>query len=121
MPQQRLPRWRGFNSAFTAFEQRRTEAHLDVGDPFADRGWRNECPFAGPCDGAFLADQNEQVQGEVIQMRHYGFPSGRGVAQARYTRQIESVEANIYDLISQGKTFEETRTALGYHSLQRKV
>ncbi|VVN94838.1 RraA family protein [Pseudomonas fluorescens] len=48
-------------------------------------------------------------------------PRARAAEVAACARQIESVEADIRALISQGKTLEEARTALGYHSLQRKV
>jgi regulator of RNase E activity RraA len=48
-------------------------------------------------------------------------PRARAAEVAACARQIESVEADIRALISQGKTLKEARTALGYHSLQRKV
>jgi regulator of RNase E activity RraA len=48
-------------------------------------------------------------------------PRARAAEVAACARQIESVEAAIRALISQGKTLKEARTALGYHSLQRKV
>ena len=48
-------------------------------------------------------------------------PRARAAEVAACARQIESVEADIRALIAQGKTLKEARTALGYHSLQRKV
>ena len=48
-------------------------------------------------------------------------PRARASEVAACARQIESVEAQIRTLITQGKTLEQARTALGYHSLQRKV
>ncbi|MFQ6555969.1 RraA family protein [Pseudomonas sp. Lb2C1-1] len=48
-------------------------------------------------------------------------PRARAAEVAACARQIESVEADIRALISQGKTLKEARVALGYHSLQRKV
>ena len=48
-------------------------------------------------------------------------PRTRAAEVAACARQIESVEADIRALISQGKTLKEARAALGYHSLQRKV
>lgn len=48
-------------------------------------------------------------------------PRARAAEVAACARQIESVEAQIRTLITQGKTLEQARTALGYHSLQRKV
>ena len=48
-------------------------------------------------------------------------PRARAAEVAACARQIESVEADIRALISQGKTLKEARTALGYHSLQRKA
>ncbi|CAI8786206.1 RraA family protein [Pseudomonas sp. fls2-241-R2A-110] len=48
-------------------------------------------------------------------------PRARAAEVAACARQIESVEADIRALISQGKTLKEARAALGYHSLQRKV
>ncbi len=48
-------------------------------------------------------------------------PRARAAEVAACARQIERVEADIRALISQGKTLKEARTALGYHSLQRKV
>lgn len=48
-------------------------------------------------------------------------PRARAVEVAACARQIESIEADIRALISQGKTLKEARAALGYHSLQRKV
>ncbi|NWB84294.1 RraA family protein [Pseudomonas gingeri] len=48
-------------------------------------------------------------------------PLARAVEVAACARQIETVEAEIRALISQGKTLKEARAALGYHNLQRKV
>ncbi|VVM40596.1 hypothetical protein PS862_02894 [Pseudomonas fluorescens] len=48
-------------------------------------------------------------------------PRARSAEVAACARQIESVEAEIRALISQGKTLKEARAALGYHNLQRKV
>jgi len=48
-------------------------------------------------------------------------PRARAAEVAACARQIESIEADIRALISQGKTLKEARAALGYHSLQRKV
>ncbi|WP_248766997.1 RraA family protein [Pseudomonas sp. MWU12-2345] len=48
-------------------------------------------------------------------------PRARAVEVAACARQIETVEAEIRALISQGKTLKEARAALGYHNLQRKV
>ena len=48
-------------------------------------------------------------------------PRAHAAEVAACARQIESVEADIRALISQGKTLKEARAALGYHSLQRKV
>jgi regulator of RNase E activity RraA len=48
-------------------------------------------------------------------------PRARAVEVAACARQIESIEADIRALISQGKTLKEARAALGYHSLQRKA
>jgi regulator of RNase E activity RraA len=48
-------------------------------------------------------------------------PRARAAEVAACARQIESVEAEIRALISQGKTLKEARAALGYHNLQRKV
>jgi regulator of RNase E activity RraA len=48
-------------------------------------------------------------------------PRARAAEVAACARQIESVEADIRALISQGKTLKEARVALGYHSLQRYV
>ena len=48
-------------------------------------------------------------------------PRARAAEVAACARQIESIEADIRTLISQGKTLKEARAALGYHSLQRKV
>ncbi|RON39013.1 RraA family protein [Pseudomonas brassicacearum] len=48
-------------------------------------------------------------------------PRTRAAEVAACARQIESIEADIRALISQGKTLKEARAALGYHSLQRKV
>ena len=48
-------------------------------------------------------------------------PRARAAEVAACARQIESVEADIRALIAQGKTLKQARTALGYHSLQRKV
>ena len=48
-------------------------------------------------------------------------PRARAAEVAASARQIESIEADIRALISQGKTLKEARAALGYHSLQRKV
>ena len=48
-------------------------------------------------------------------------PRARAAEVAACARQIESIEADIRALISQGKTLIEARAALGYHSLQRKV
>ena len=48
-------------------------------------------------------------------------PRARAAEVAACARQIESVEADIRALISQGKPLKEARVALGYHSLQRKV
>ena len=48
-------------------------------------------------------------------------PRARAAEVAVCARQIESIEADIRALISQGKTLKEARAALGYHSLQRKV
>ena len=48
-------------------------------------------------------------------------PRARAAEVAACARQIESVEADIRALISQGKTLKEARAALGYHNLQRKV
>lgn len=48
-------------------------------------------------------------------------PRARAAEVAACARQIESVEAAIRVQIAQGKTLEEARAALGYHSLQRKA
>ena len=48
-------------------------------------------------------------------------PRARAAEVAACARQIESVEADIRALISQGKTLKEARAALGYHNLQRKA
>ena len=48
-------------------------------------------------------------------------PRARAAEVAACARQIESIEADIRALISQGKTLKGARAALGYHSLQRKV
>jgi len=48
-------------------------------------------------------------------------PRARAAEVAACARQIETVEAKIRALISQGKTLKEARAALGYHNLQRKV
>jgi regulator of RNase E activity RraA len=48
-------------------------------------------------------------------------PRARAAEVAECARQIESIEADIRALITQGKTLKEARAALGYHSLQRKV
>lgn len=48
-------------------------------------------------------------------------PRARAAEVAACARQIESIEADIRALISQGKTLKEARASLGYHSLQRKV
>jgi regulator of RNase E activity RraA len=48
-------------------------------------------------------------------------PRARAAEVAACARQIESIEADIRALITQGKTLKEARAALGYHSLQRKV
>jgi len=48
-------------------------------------------------------------------------PRARAAEVAACARQIESIEADIRALISQGKTLKEARAALGYHSLQRKI
>ncbi|MEE5062617.1 RraA family protein [Pseudomonas alliivorans] len=48
-------------------------------------------------------------------------PRARAAEVAACARQIELIEADIRALIAQGKTLEEARAALGYHSLQRKV
>jgi len=48
-------------------------------------------------------------------------PRARAAEVAACARQIESIEADIRALISQGKPLKEARAALGYHSLQRKV
>ncbi|KPG95576.1 diguanylate cyclase [Pseudomonas sp. RIT-PI-q] len=48
-------------------------------------------------------------------------PRARAAEVAAGARQIESLEADIRALITQGKTLKEARAALGYHSLQRKV
>ena len=48
-------------------------------------------------------------------------PRARAAEVAATARRIESIEADIRALISQGKTLEEARAALGYHSLQRKA
>lgn len=48
-------------------------------------------------------------------------PWARAAEVAACARQIESVEAAIRVQIAQGKTLEEARAALGYHSLQRKA
>lgn len=48
-------------------------------------------------------------------------PRARAAEVAACARQIESIEAEIRALITQGKTLKEARAALGYHSLQRKV
>ena len=48
-------------------------------------------------------------------------PRAHAAEVAACARQIESVEAEIRALISQGKTLKEARAALGYHNLQRKV
>jgi regulator of RNase E activity RraA len=48
-------------------------------------------------------------------------PRTRAAEVAACARQIESIEADIRALITQGKTLKEARAALGYHSLQRKV
>lgn len=48
-------------------------------------------------------------------------PRAHAAEVAACARQIESVEAEICALISQGKTLKEARAALGYHNLQRKV
>ncbi|PRA41484.1 MULTISPECIES: RraA family protein [Pseudomonas] len=48
-------------------------------------------------------------------------PRAHAAEVATCARQIESVEAEIRALISQGKTLKEARAALGYHNLQRKV
>ncbi|WP_367375499.1 RraA family protein [Pseudomonas lini] len=48
-------------------------------------------------------------------------PRARAAEVAACARQIESVEADIRALITQGKSLKEARAALGYHNLQRKV
>ncbi|MFJ3371541.1 RraA family protein [Pseudomonas sp. NPDC086251] len=48
-------------------------------------------------------------------------PRARAAEVAACARQIESIEADIRALISQGKPLKEARAALGYHNLQRKV
>lgn len=48
-------------------------------------------------------------------------PRARAAEVAARARQIESIEAAIRVQITQGKTLEEARAALGYHSLQRKA
>ena len=48
-------------------------------------------------------------------------PRDRACEVAEIARQIETVEAAIRTQISQGKTLTEARSALGYHTLQRKV
>ncbi len=48
-------------------------------------------------------------------------PRARAAEVAACARQIESVEAQIRSLLTQGKTLEQARAALGYHSVQRKV
>ena len=48
-------------------------------------------------------------------------PRARAAEVAACARQIESIEADIRALITQGKTLKEARAELGYHSLQRKV
>jgi regulator of RNase E activity RraA len=47
-------------------------------------------------------------------------PRARAEEVAACARQIEAVEADIRQLIRQGKTLKEARALLGYHSLQRK-
>lgn len=47
-------------------------------------------------------------------------PRDRAREVAETARSIETVEAAIREQISQGKTLEEAREALGYHTLQRK-
>ena len=47
-------------------------------------------------------------------------PRARAAEVAACARQIESVEAQIRSLLTQGKTLEQARAALGYHTLQRK-
>ncbi len=48
-------------------------------------------------------------------------PRARAEEVAACARQIESAEAQIRTLITQGNTLEQARAALGYHTLQRKV
>jgi len=48
-------------------------------------------------------------------------PRARAAEVAACARQIEAIEADIRALIAQGKTLKEARTALGYHTLQRKA
>lgn len=48
-------------------------------------------------------------------------PRARAAEVAACARQIESVEAQIRSLLTQGNTLEQARAALGYHTLQRKV
>jgi len=48
-------------------------------------------------------------------------PRARAAEVAACAHRIEAVEADIRALIAQGKTLEQARTALGYHTLQRKA
>ncbi|NBA98408.1 RraA family protein [Pseudomonas sp. R5(2019)] len=48
-------------------------------------------------------------------------PRDRACEVAACARQIESIEADIRALISEGKTLKQARAALGYHTLQRKA
>jgi regulator of RNase E activity RraA len=48
-------------------------------------------------------------------------PRARAREVAEEARQIESVESSIRERIANGATIREARTALGYHTLQRKA
>ena len=48
-------------------------------------------------------------------------PRAHAAQVAACARQIETVEAQIRTLITQGQTLASARAALGYHSLQRKA
>ena len=70
MSQQGQPRRGGLYAAFAAFEQSGAKAPFDVRNAFADSGRRHESTLAGAGDGAFLANDDEQVQGQVIKGLH---------------------------------------------------
>ena len=59
------------------------KARFDVRNAFADGGRRHESTLAGAGDGALFANDDEQVQGQVIEGLHY--IARRGEVEGRCT------------------------------------